>query len=852
MKQKLFFLSITLALYSVLNLSVHKAHAQEGNIWAFGDKAGVDFNTNPPTAIETSIQTNEGSAAISDSTGQLLFYTDGTSAWDRNHNLMLNGSNLTAAGNITSSTSQGALIAPMPGAPHKYYVFSLGNKEDPIYVGRLYYSVVDLTQNSGLGEVVLKARPMDSLLTEHMMGVSGNDCNIWLLVISRSADVIKAYNINEYGISPAAVTSPRVPGGGSAGGIIGNIDISPDRSKVAVTQGNIVLYDFDVNSGILSNPLVLDSNVSDSYYGVCFSPDNTKLYASSAAPLWQFDLSLPSPADIRASKTLLTYLLDPAIKRGPDGKIYCGAGGNYLNVINRPNLAGTACQFVYQGFPLLPGTHSLLGLPNNVNIVRQRKVYSSRSDTFFCTDQHLLTAEDTLGINYIWDDGSTGISRSVDGSGRYWVRYDVHSPCMLEEHVDTFEIVFDNSRDEIVTVTEYNGWCTLDTLLLKASNTSGSDYIWNDDQVGMQRSVNASGVYWVRYKNDALCEDYVDSFKVTYPGKSYAVSFMADTVVCENDIVLFENTSDSPFTHFSWTFGYSDSSLLESPQHTFAQAGSYSVRLIGQIDSLCADTAYKTVIVDAPLASFFTFDPDGVCVGQPVVFSQALESATIDRLQWEFGDGIARFSKTIRVQHAYDRAGSMPVSLNAQLRACPDDTYTDTVRVYPLPEVDLGGDTSLCPQGQPLYLENLQAAPFTPYRRLWSTGDTTERIKVLHPGTYTLSLSLESTGCTSSESITIRQDCYIDIPNVFTPNGDGHNDHFFPRKRLSEGLTRFHMQVFNRSGQIVFETNRPDGRGWDGRFNNKAQPMGVYVYRIDAHFHNGRQEKYEGNVTLLR
>ena len=60
------------------------------------------------------------------------------------------------------------------------------------------------------------------------------------------------------------------------------------------------------------------------------------------------------------------------------------------------------------------------------------------------------------------------------------------------------------------------------------------------------------------------------------------------------------------------------------------------------------------------------------------------------------------------------------------------------------------------------------------------------------------------------------------------------------------------MQIFNRWGQIVFETTRTDGRGWDGKFNGKEQPQGVYVYVIDVTIDGTRQEHYQGNVTLLR
>jgi gliding motility-associated-like protein len=60
------------------------------------------------------------------------------------------------------------------------------------------------------------------------------------------------------------------------------------------------------------------------------------------------------------------------------------------------------------------------------------------------------------------------------------------------------------------------------------------------------------------------------------------------------------------------------------------------------------------------------------------------------------------------------------------------------------------------------------------------------------------------------------------------------------------------MQVLNRWGQLVFETNRTDGRGWDGKFNNQDQPEGVYIYLIAVEVESAPPEKYQGNVTLIR
>jgi len=61
----------------------------------------------------------------------------------------------------------------------------------------------------------------------------------------------------------------------------------------------------------------------------------------------------------------------------------------------------------------------------------------------------------------------------------------------------------------------------------------------------------------------------------------------------------------------------------------------------------------------------------------------------------------------------------------------------------------------------------------------------------------------------------------MDIPNAFTPNGDGENDYFFPRQLLAQRVTQFHMQIFNRWGELIFGTRKINGRGWDGKFNEK-------------------------------
>jgi hypothetical protein len=109
--------------FNIFVFSVSSALAQgEGNIWYFGDNSGLSFNTVPPTALDNgALNTNEGCASISDSDGEILFYTDGVTVYNKTHNIMLNGAGL--LGDV--SATQSAIICPYPENPNLYYIFTV-------------------------------------------------------------------------------------------------------------------------------------------------------------------------------------------------------------------------------------------------------------------------------------------------------------------------------------------------------------------------------------------------------------------------------------------------------------------------------------------------------------------------------------------------------------------------------------------------------------------------------------------------------------------------------------------------------------------------------------------------------
>ena len=133
----------------ILNLFVYSQH--EADYWYFGNFAGLDFSSGKPEPLTNGQLINyEGCAVASDSSGNLLFYTNGMTVWNKEHQQMLNGEGL--FGN-TSST-QSSIIVPTPNKPNEYHLFTvdvIGTTQDP---GRgLNYSIINMSRGNGLGAV---------------------------------------------------------------------------------------------------------------------------------------------------------------------------------------------------------------------------------------------------------------------------------------------------------------------------------------------------------------------------------------------------------------------------------------------------------------------------------------------------------------------------------------------------------------------------------------------------------------------------------------------------------------------------------------------------------------------------
>ncbi len=411
--------------------------------------------------------------------------------------------------------------------------------------------------------------------------------------------------------------------------------------------------------------------------------------------------------------------------------------------------------------------------------------------------------------------------------------------------------------------------CHGDTVIFTNQNLSDSDHVltyhWYFGDGYTDTAQNPNHIYnnsltdtafsVKLYATNGVCVDsvFANLKLLNYIQASY--TFTPAPYVCQLTPVDFTNTSinlsppDSAATIYTWNFGNGNTSVGTTPANIYNNTGVYTVTLVETNFVPCSDTFAQTVVVDTISNIKMLATDTTVCRGKDITFTALYASEGSTGNTWSISDGYSMINVN-PILHGFDQAGQFIVTVTALYRACPETTATKIINVFSYPDVYLGPDTSICPGSNSIILADNQNDLASGASWLWNTGETTSSIVVVKPGYYYTVVTIN--GCSSADTVWVQKDCYMDIPNVFTPNGDGVNDYFYPRQLLTRGLTSVNINVYNRWGQLVYQTTSLDGRGWDGTFNGQPQPEGVYVYIIDANFKDGQMEHHQGNVTLLR
>ncbi len=468
-QQIILFIRNSIFILLVTTFWVAAVAQKQANIWYFQKNAGLDFNSGVPISLsDGQTNTNEGSASICDDNGALLFYTDGVTVWDRSHQPMPNGTDL--MGHLSSV--QSATIVPHPAEPSIYYIFtvdekaSLSGSSTPNGKG-LRYSVVDMSMNMGMGNVIQKNEP---LLPASLEGVTAvhhkNGKDIWVIAHGWNSAIFYAFRIGDMGIDITPVQSEvGSTHSGERNNAIGTLKASPTGCKLAIALQNsniFEIFDFNSTSGAVSNAISL-SGFDPS--GVEFSPDGNQLYFTqnnselTISEIYQLNISNNDSNTIKNSATIIgtTPPWAGALQLAPDKKIYCSkVNSNILSVINNPNSNGIDCDFILDDVDLGGGT-TIVGMPNFIQSYFSTEL--DRADFSYqgnCLEDSIyFMIDDTTYINQImWDLGDNTTSSEITpvhkylDAGTYTVSLLVINSC----HTDTIvhDILIESCYDSLI------------------------------------------------------------------------------------------------------------------------------------------------------------------------------------------------------------------------------------------------------------------------------------------------------------------------------------------------------------------------------------------------------------------
>lgn len=725
---------IRIAISIILLLQATSLFGQgETNIWYFGINAGIDFNSGAPVPIlDGALVTGEGCATMCDGDGNLLFYSDGIRAYNRNHQQMPNGFGMTG----DPSSAQSALIVPKPGSEDIYYLFTVAGQGDPAGFG---YSVVDMSLDGGLGDVIA-ATKNTQLFTPSCEKVAAvkhaNGLYMWIISHAMYSNRYYAYLLDCDGLRPPVTADVGQVEGWPGWGYL---TASPDGTKLAsaMRTPGFEILDFNPATGVVSNPLLLSS--PGEAYGVSFSPDNNLLYGLRivGGQLYQWNLQAGTPAAVVGSIQTIGIAggagggyRGGAIQQASDGKLYIPHYNEaFLSVINNPNAVGAACGFQNYAVDLL-GRGARLGLPPFVQgFLDTAQVIDFSAACYGATTTFDIDGDATYLDSVRWDFGDPASgplntsnllspSHSYPSSGVYTVTLIRYIDCISDTTVRDINITAPPVTNVDTAI------CANETYTLPSGLV-----------------ITEAGTYTDTIPTPIGCDSIVVTSLTVHPMPDLMV--IPDTAICVGDpLQLLAIGADSylwsPATDLS-------NAAIADPQFTGTAITTYS--LTGSTTEGCEVTLQTTVTVHQ-LPNVSAGTDATICVGDP--HQMAATGAT--DYAWTPTTGLSD-ATIVNPQFTGTTTTAYTVT-GTDMNGCVN-TAQKTVTVNPLPIVDAGADVSIC-IGNTTQLNATGAASYQ-----WSPATGLDNAAIANPtfsSTATQTFTVTGTdvnGCQDTDDVTV-------------------------------------------------------------------------------------------------
>ncbi len=648
----------------------------EWNNWIFGQHAGITFNSGSPVPITTVsplYYARYSQVTVSDSLGNLLFYAENNVykseyVFNRNNIQMPNGNLYN--GNF-QNTPQPLFSVQNLTDDSTYYLFQMIDPFPLTGVGGLFYSVLDMRLDGGLGDIVPGQKSVLIYSGRHTASVltgtrHHNNKDAWIIVRNHTnGNTYLSYLVNSSGIDTTPIVSSSLFSLTDSNYMsLNSIKISPDATKlICVADSNAEYCSFNSITGVITPLFRIKCITSQSFWydDAEFSIDNKYLYitegglpsSNESTMLYQFDATKTDSTGFKQSQILISSELHignqffSGLQRGPDNKIYCATkdGIDSISVINNPSLQGAACNYQKNAICLLPGNEVLSGFPQ---FLQKYYVYIHHSD--------LLCSEDSTAFtSSIWPPADSihwNFGDPVSGPSNF---SNLANPSHIYSNAGTYPVelfvkYIDHRTDtswQTITILDSphpvlgqdRSICTGDSVTFDAGACSGCTYLWKDLGTGLTVGTSQlfktglAGNYSVTVTNTDGCNGSDTVQLLTTPVPSVTNIPLSDTI-CSGESTNIALYSTVTGTNFHWTAsltsgnitGFSADSGLVINQiltNSLPTPGIVTYQITPKIGSCVGTTVDFPVTVNPgdSVKISITASANNICEGRTVTFT---------------------------------------------------------------------------------------------------------------------------------------------------------------------------------------------------------------------------------------
>ena len=585
--------------YATTEVRVYGIETSTANIWYFGDGAGIDFNEEegldpPPRSIETAHAMNApaGTSTISDQNGDVLFYSNGTTVWNRENEVMPNGIEIGG----DSLSAQAAIIVSFIDDETLYYIFTT----EQVYglnTFRLKYSVVDMKEDDGKGDVIIKDVVLFTKSTEKLAAFEAGG-GYWVITHEYGTNSFRAYPVLPTGVgtpvisSAGRIHSTNDPLSGQAGMKFSNDGTRLATALIEGVDDFAEVFSFDQLTGEVTELIYsIDLNeggpaANDQVYDVHFSNGGNKLFATmnkrntgaDGGRILEYRIdTFSTEATRQASKTNIaeqtTGVNFGQMQTGPDGQLYVAVENQgFVGGIVASEDSLISSSYNAEQLALTTGT-SLLGLPNFVqNNASPERLPGLSADSLLCVEQVLslsgagtsdidelslsitntadnntifsVTATETLDTTFVFAQGEGGL---------YNVSLNIANRCGFDttivQRLEVLDTPAPPTIPQAVSICEPNG-ATLDAA--QGIDASGLSFEWTDSQgtvvsTAQTYTIQRQEIYRVTISNQLGCSSSGEVFA----GPPFEIQLPPTAVICEGGTLSLDPQVNA--TNYIWT-----------------------------------------------------------------------------------------------------------------------------------------------------------------------------------------------------------------------------------------------------------------------------------------------------------